>query len=157
MSPRSTNRFNSREVARALKAARLAGERPERVEIDPATGKMVILARRARRQPATNGMKMARLRLKHVNAFANPKRKNDRLRYYFAGAKAIPLPVCPARRFMAAYAAAEGPEPPTEIGASRTLPGTIDALRQLFRVRRGPITGSRPARCFASSNASVAV
>jgi hypothetical protein len=43
MSPRSTNRFNSREVARALKAARLAGERPERVEIDPATGRITVI------------------------------------------------------------------------------------------------------------------
>ena len=53
MSPRSTNRFNSREVARALKAARLAGERPERVEIDPATGphhRDHRPARRAKRQ-----------------------------------------------------------------------------------------------------------
>jgi hypothetical protein len=29
MSPRSVDRFNQREVARALRAARLAGERPE--------------------------------------------------------------------------------------------------------------------------------
>ena len=43
MSPRSTNRFNSREVARALRAARLAGERPERVEIDPATGRITVI------------------------------------------------------------------------------------------------------------------
>jgi hypothetical protein len=43
MSHRSTNRFNSREVARALKAARLAGERPERVEIDPATGRTTVI------------------------------------------------------------------------------------------------------------------
>ena len=43
MSHRSQNRFNSREVARALKAARLAGERPERVEIDPKTGKIVVI------------------------------------------------------------------------------------------------------------------
>jgi hypothetical protein len=40
---RSVNRFNSREVARALKAARLAGERPERVEIDPATGRITVI------------------------------------------------------------------------------------------------------------------
>ena len=76
---------------------------------------------------------MARLRLKHVNAFANPKRKNDRLRYYFRrrGQKAIPLPGLPgSEEFMAAYAAAlEGSEAAVvEIGASRTLPGTIDAL-----------------------------
>jgi len=47
MSPRSTNRFNSREVARALKAARLAGERPERVEIDPATGRITVIIAQA--------------------------------------------------------------------------------------------------------------
>ena len=35
ISHRSASRFNQREVARALRAARLAGERPERVEIDP--------------------------------------------------------------------------------------------------------------------------
>jgi hypothetical protein len=43
MSPRSQNRFSQREVARALKAARLAGERPERVEIDPATGRITVI------------------------------------------------------------------------------------------------------------------
>ena len=47
MSHRSTNRFNSREVARALKAARLAGERPERVEIDPATGRITVIIAQA--------------------------------------------------------------------------------------------------------------
>src|SRR5262245_11548249 len=46
MPHRTTNRFNQREVARALKAARLAGERPHRVEIDPKSGKIsVILAK----------------------------------------------------------------------------------------------------------------
>jgi hypothetical protein len=46
MSHRSVNRFNQREVACALRAARLAGERPDRVEIDPKTGKIsVILAK----------------------------------------------------------------------------------------------------------------
>jgi hypothetical protein len=43
MSHRSVNRFNQREVARALRAARLAGERPERVEIDPATGRITVI------------------------------------------------------------------------------------------------------------------
>ena len=43
----ATNRFNSREVARALKAARLAGERPERVEIDPATGRITVIIAQA--------------------------------------------------------------------------------------------------------------
>ncbi len=43
MSPRGVNRFNEREVARALRATRLAGERPERVEIDPATGRIAVI------------------------------------------------------------------------------------------------------------------
>jgi len=43
MSPRSSNRFNAREVARAVRAARDAGERPDRVEIDPATGRIVVI------------------------------------------------------------------------------------------------------------------
>ena len=47
MSHRSTNRFNQREVARALSAARLAGERPERVEIDPATGRITVIIAQA--------------------------------------------------------------------------------------------------------------
>ena len=43
MSPRSVNRFNQREVVRALKAARLAGENVDRVEIDPASGKISLV------------------------------------------------------------------------------------------------------------------
>ena len=76
---------------------------------------------------------MARLRLKYVNAFRNPKRTNDRLRYYFRrrGQKAVPLPELPgSEEFMAAYTAALATlhDHPSEIGASRTQPGTIDAL-----------------------------
>ena len=57
MSHRSVNRFNQREVARALRAARLAGERPDRVEIDPATGRIaVILVKRRRRETAAGPM-----------------------------------------------------------------------------------------------------
>lgn len=40
---RSVSRFHEREVARALRAARLAGERPDRVEIDPKTGKISVV------------------------------------------------------------------------------------------------------------------
>jgi hypothetical protein len=43
MSHRTANRFNQSEVSRALRAARLAGERPERVEIDPATGRIIVI------------------------------------------------------------------------------------------------------------------
>lgn len=77
---------------------------------------------------------MARIRLKYVNSFANPDRKNGTVRHYFRkrGGKAIPLPGLPgSEEFMAAYAAALAGLPEAqkrEIGASRTAPGTIDAL-----------------------------
>ena len=74
---------------------------------------------------------MARIKLKYVNAFANRGRKDKRVRYYFRrrGGKAMPLPGLPgSEEFMAAYAAALAGLPHVEIGASRTLPGTINAL-----------------------------
>ena len=74
---------------------------------------------------------MAHIKLKYVNAFANRGRKDKRVRYYFRrrGGKAMPLPGLPgSEEFMAAYAAALAGLPHVEIGASRTLPGTINAL-----------------------------
>jgi hypothetical protein len=74
---------------------------------------------------------MAHIKLKYVNAFANHGRKDKRVRYYFRrrGGKAMPLPGLPgSEEFMAAYAAALAGLPHVEIGASRTLPGTINAL-----------------------------
>jgi hypothetical protein len=41
-------------VARALKAARLAGERPDRVEIDPATGRITVIIANPSGEPAKN-------------------------------------------------------------------------------------------------------
>ena len=62
------------------------------------------------------------------------------MRYYFRrrGSKAMPLPGLPgSEEFMAAYAAALAGLPHVEIGASRTLPGTINALAgQLLRFGR---------------------
>jgi integrase len=74
---------------------------------------------------------MARIKLKYVNAFANRGRKDKRVRYYFRrrGGKAMPLPGLPgSEEFMGAYAAAVAGMPHVEIGASRTLPDTINAL-----------------------------
>jgi site-specific recombinase XerD len=84
----------------------------------------------------TNGMSelMARIKLKYVNGFRNRARKNNQPRHYFRrrGCKAIPLPGLPgSEEFMAAYAAALAgiPDQPTaDIGGSRTLPGTVNAL-----------------------------
>jgi integrase len=77
---------------------------------------------------------LAQIRLKYVNSFGNPDRKNAAVRHYFRkrGMSTIPLPGRPgSEEFMAAYAMAlagisEAAKP--EIGARRTAPGTIDAL-----------------------------
>ena len=74
---------------------------------------------------------MAHIKLKYVNAFANRGRKDKRVRYYFRrrGGKAMLLPGLPgSEEFMAAYAAALAGLLHVEISASRTLPGTINAL-----------------------------
>jgi integrase len=77
---------------------------------------------------------LARFRLKYVNSFRNRDRHNATVRHYFRkpGMKAVPLPGLPgSAEFMAAYATAlaetSGAVKP-EVGAERTLPGTIDAL-----------------------------
>jgi integrase len=83
----------------------------------------------------TNGTKtqMARIKLKYVNGFTNKNRNDGKVRYFFRrrGCKAIPLPGLPgSEEFMATYAAALAtvPDNAIEIGASRTMPGTIHAL-----------------------------
>jgi integrase len=74
---------------------------------------------------------MSRLQLKHVNQFRD---RHGRLRHYFRrrGVRAVPLPgLVGSEEFMAAYQAAlagADKSAPIEIGADRTLPGTINAL-----------------------------
>jgi integrase len=73
---------------------------------------------------------MTKIRLKYVNRFRD---RHGAWRHYFRrrGGKAIPLPGQPGcEEFMAAYAMALAAEPDqqTEIGAGRTLPGTVNAL-----------------------------
>jgi hypothetical protein len=81
---------------------------------------------------------MAVIKFKYVNAFRNRNRKNQCVRYYFRqrGCKAIPLPGLPGSdQFMAAYAAAAATdisEHALEIGAKRTVPGTINALDRVL-------------------------
>jgi integrase len=66
---------------------------------------------------------------KYTQAFID---RHGKARFYFrkAGSKQVPLPGLPwSPSFMAAYEAAlEGEAPRIEIGASRTKPGTINAL-----------------------------
>jgi integrase len=76
---------------------------------------------------------MAKIKLKYINGFSNRGRKSQRVRYYFRrhGMKAIPLPGLPgSEEFMSAYSAALAsiPDQAAEIAASRTLPGTVNAL-----------------------------
>lgn len=73
---------------------------------------------------------MANIRLKYVNSFRD---RDGCMRHYFRRPrqKAIALPGLPGSdEFMAAYAMALAgmPHQQREIGASRTLPGAIDAL-----------------------------
>jgi integrase len=71
---------------------------------------------------------MTKLHLKHVNRFRD---RHGHLRFYFRrrGSKAVPLPgMIGSEEFMAAYQAAFSAVPAQDIGASRTQPGTIDAL-----------------------------
>jgi hypothetical protein len=74
---------------------------------------------------------LARIRLKYVNSFVD---RFGVLRHYFRkrGVKDVPLPGIPgSEEFMDTYAQALAGLPGTEkieIGAKRTLPGTIDAL-----------------------------
>jgi hypothetical protein len=75
---------------------------------------------------------MAKIKLKYVNGFSNRDRKSQQIRYYFRrrGTKAIPLSGIPgSEEFMAAYSMALATIlDSAEIGASRTSPGTINAL-----------------------------
>lgn len=76
---------------------------------------------------------MARIKLKYVNAV----RKSGRTFFYFrrAGYKRLPLPGLPgSSEFMAAYQAAldKAPEQKIEIGASRSVPGTVNAVIAAF-------------------------
>jgi len=74
---------------------------------------------------------MARLPLKHVHQFRD---RDGKLRHYFRrnGSKAVPLPgLVGSEEFMASYQPAletVASHNGFEIGADRTLPGTIDAL-----------------------------
>jgi integrase len=76
---------------------------------------------------------VARISLMYVNKV----HKNGRTYFYFrrAGSKRMPLPGLPgSAEFMDAYAAALNSEPEhrLDIGASRTVPGTINALITTF-------------------------
>ena len=72
---------------------------------------------------------MTQLPLKYVHRFRD---RHGKVRHYFRqrGFKKIPLPGLPgSEEFMLAYQAALGGQTaPIEIGANRTLPGTINAL-----------------------------
>jgi len=73
---------------------------------------------------------MARIKLKFVNEFRD---RHGKVRRYvrLPGSRSVPLPGLPgSNEFMAAYTAAiDGiPDRVVEIGANRTLPGTINAL-----------------------------
>jgi hypothetical protein len=106
------------------------------------------------------------IKLRYVNAFRNRNRRDQQARYYFRrrGQAAIRLPGLPgSEEFMAAYAAAidSMPDQSVEIGAKRTLPGTVNALvvnycgqangSRLSRRRRRPAAASSNASAFSTA------
>jgi hypothetical protein len=52
---RGPNRFNKRELVRAAKAAAAAGYPVSRIEVDPKTGKIVVVVGKPGTEPMTNG------------------------------------------------------------------------------------------------------
>jgi integrase len=76
---------------------------------------------------------MTRIRLEFVQAFND---RHGRLRHYFRrrGFKRVPLPGPPgSESFMSAYQQAMGTEAPRfEIGASRTIDGTVNAITAAY-------------------------
>ena len=65
---RSTNRFHERELARAIRAAKKSGMPFDRVEVDPATGKIsVIIAKPADGNTAKTGNEVENWITKHEN------------------------------------------------------------------------------------------
>ena len=57
MSQRGVNRFYQREVSRALRGARDAGENVERVEVDPASGRITVIIGKAEAADEAAGAK----------------------------------------------------------------------------------------------------
>jgi hypothetical protein len=71
---------------------------------------------------------MTRVRLKYVHEFRD---RHGKPRHYFrrAGFKRTPLPGLPgSAEFMETYQAALAETPGVEIGASRTVAGTVNAV-----------------------------
>jgi integrase len=70
---------------------------------------------------------MTKLRLQYIHEFRD---RHGRVRHYFRrrGFKTVPLPGLPgSSEFMSAYQAALDSAPPTQIGAKRTKPGSVNA------------------------------
>ena len=72
---------------------------------------------------------------RHVHAFIDKRSGGAKARYYLRrpGHKAVPLPGLPwSPEFMQAYENAMAGQMPIEIGAKRTLPGSINALAVMY-------------------------
>jgi integrase len=70
---------------------------------------------------------VTRIKLKYVHEFRD---RHGKVRHYCRrGGKRVPLPGAPgSSEFMAAYAAALAETPPVQVGASRTIAGSVDAM-----------------------------
>ena len=87
---------------------------------------------------------MSRIKLKYVEQFTD---RHGKPRFYFrrAGYKRIPLPGLPgSAEFMEAYQAALAGVPRPEIGAGRTIPGTVNAAIVAFYARCNSFRDNKP-------------
>ena len=73
---RSANRFNQREIARAVRAVRDTGEAVERVDIDPASGRIsVILAKPGTAQAENGGAQVWNKAIEAIGKKSAPTRR----------------------------------------------------------------------------------
>jgi hypothetical protein len=94
---------------------------------------------------------MTRLRLKYVNVV---RKNGGRIYHYFRrpGFARVPLPGLPgSAEFMEAYQAALAGAPKLEIGASRTIPGTVNAAIAAF-YKSHKFTKPSPRRPIGTSS-----
>ena len=129
---KSRQPFRRTNVTRAIKGAIAAGVEIARAEIEPNTGKIVIVFGKSVASdtgPQRVGRRrMTKIRLEYDHEFLD---RHGKARRYFRrpGFRQAPLPGAPGSdEFMTAYQLAlAGQSPPTQIGAGRTRPGSVNA------------------------------
>jgi hypothetical protein len=131
--PKGRQIFKRRDLTRAIKGVQAAGREILRAEIDSVTGKIVLILNKSDASTGNpnewDGAEGLKIRLQFIHEYCD---RHGKVRRYFRrpGFKELALPGLPgSEEFMAAYQdALAGQLPRIEIGASRSKPGSLDAL-----------------------------